>query len=471
VKTPLAARLQTIRVEVEEAQTDKPNNLANGEVRDIRLFRNNSLVKIWHGQTIDDIISKNKAECSVISATKVGGRTLGCQTTVPMVADANQLTAYAFNRDNVKSNDGELKVEGAKSLQKSGTLYVLAIGVNQYAASSKNNDGRNYDLNYAVADVETISEEILAQQAKLTQKQYADIKVIKLKNENATKANILLALQRLAKDGDKIPMPKTFNLELEVELAKIKPTAPEDGLVIYYAGHGTARCLTDEKTNQTNCDRFYLIPHDGFPVEKIENQPDRLNKLYQNSVSDEELSASLETVDAGKMVMVIDACNSGAIEGEEKRRGPMNSKGLAQFAYEKGMDVLTASQSQQSALEGLKLKDKEGKVRTIQHGLLTYALLQGLQTKAANTDADEKLTATEWLSYAVTQVPQMQLEAMKLRNVENRGIADKTKKRAEIYFTNNDEKNLSPEKRGLQSPRLFSRRKTERQPFIIATSR
>jgi hypothetical protein len=40
--------------------------------------------------------------------------------------------------------------------------------------------------------------------------------------------------------------------------------------------------------------------------------------------------------------MVIDACNSGqALEAEEKRRGPMNSKGLAQLAYEKGMYILT----------------------------------------------------------------------------------------------------------------------------------
>jgi hypothetical protein len=38
-------------------------------------------------------------------------------------------------------------------------------------------------------------------------------------------------------------------------------------------------------------------------------------------------------MDAGHLLMVIDACNSGqALEAEEKRRGPMNSKGLAQLA-------------------------------------------------------------------------------------------------------------------------------------------
>ena len=64
---------------------------------------------------------------------------------------------------------------------------------------------------------------------------------------------------------------------------------------------------------------------------------------------------------------MIDACNSGqALEAEEKRRGPMNSKGLAQLAYEKGMYILTAAQSYQAALETSQLG----------HGYLTFALVE-----------------------------------------------------------------------------------------------
>jgi hypothetical protein len=60
-----------------------------------------------------------------------------------------------------------------------------------------------------------------------------------------------------------------------------------------------------------------------------------------------------------------------ALEAEEKRRGPMNSKGLAQLAYEKGMYILTAAQSFQAALEAAQLG----------HGYLTYALVEeGLKT-------------------------------------------------------------------------------------------
>lgn len=51
----------------------------------------------------------------------------------------------------------------------------------------------------------------------------------------------------------------------------------------------------------------------------------------------------------------------------------MNSKGLAQLAYEKGMYILTAAQSYQAALEAAQLG----------HGYLTYALVEeGLKATA-----------------------------------------------------------------------------------------
>ena len=119
---------------------------------------------------------------------------------------------------------------------------------------------------------------------------------------------------------------------------------------------------------------FYLIPHDlGHQGSREQLNQAGLKQILEHGVSDEELQQAFELIDAGKLVLIIDACNSGqALEASEKRRGPMNSKGLAQLAYEKGMYVLTASQSYQAALEGEKLG----------HGLLTYALVEeGLKTQ------------------------------------------------------------------------------------------
>lgn len=437
----------------------QPEHGVTSGARDMRLFRNGSLVKVWRGDVFD------KASGCVSIETKPGEpRRARCTAEVAVVAGENKFTAYAFNSSNVKSNDAEATIEG-RAAKRDGTLYVLAVGVDKYAASGKGN--HNYDLNYAVADIDAIGREMTAQQAALKEKQYADTKVISIKDGNATKENILLALKRFAKDGDKAVIPEGIDPKLREELAKIKTVQPGDALVIYYAGHGTARCVMDEKSKQTNCDRFYLIPTDGFPSQAFADEKARQDSLYQHSISDEELSSALETVDAGKMLMVIDACNSGAIEGEEKRRGPMNSRGLAQLAYEKGMDVLTASQSLQSAQEGMRIRDASGKVIDVKHGLLTYVLLEAFRDKDANKNGDNKLTQDEWLAYATTKVPLLQLDAMKLRSDENRALKP-GKVRSELFFVSSDSKNLPANRRGLQTPRLFTRRETDSSPLVVA---
>lgn len=102
--------------------------------------------------------------------------------------------------------------------------------------------------------------------------------------------------------------------------------------------------------------------------------------MLEHSISDLELDQAFERVDAGQILLVIDACNSGqALEAEEKRRGPMNSKGLAQLAYEKGMYVLTAAQSYQAAQEAahsyLDLQSKTGSGRK-SGGVLTMLIVR-----------------------------------------------------------------------------------------------
>ena len=125
--------------------------------------------------------------------------------------------------------------------------------------------------------------------------------------------------------------------------------------------------------------------------------------ILEHGISDEELERAVEGIDADKLLMVIDACNSGqALEAEEQRRGPMNSKGLAQLAYEKGMYILTAAQSYQAAQE----------VSELGHGLLTYALVEeGLKQVSADGDPkDGEVWVREWFDYATTRVPNMQME-------------------------------------------------------------
>lgn len=410
------AREITVKIEILEASPDEKHRARSG-AKDVRLFRNGSLVRLWRG----DVLQSKKS--AILTAT------------VPVIAGENEFTAYAFNADNVKSNNAGLNVKGAESLKRNGTLYVLAIGVNRYKNA-------NHNLKYAVADADSIGAELVNQQSKLLQKQYAKTEIIKLTDDEATKENILLALKRFAQNAGKTELPNNLSLQTKQELSKIKPTQPEDALVIYFAGHGTA-----------SKDRFYLIPHDGFPLDDAVSK-NSLDALYRQSVSDAELETILETVDAGKMMMIIDACNSGqALESEEKRRGPMNSKGLAQLAYEKGMYILTAAQSRQAALEVSKLG----------HGLLTFSLLEGMRNAERNKDGT--IFERKWLDYAVQRVPELQLDEMQKRDAE---VKQNPTKRSGVVFLNGDNKNLPPEKRGLQSPRIFYRRELETNPLIVA---
>ena len=236
--------------------------------------------------------------------------------------------------------------------------------------------------------------------------------------------NFLAVLHRLA--GDEQPLPATA----PASLGKLKVAQPEDAVVIFFAGHGVA-------------DRgsFYLLPHDlGYIGSRRRLDQAGFLSILAHGVSDRELELAFESVAASQILFVIDACNSGqALEAEEKRRGPMNSKGLAQLAYEKGIYVLAAAQSYQAALEA----DELG------HGLLTYALIEeGLKKVAADLAPKDGLVfLREWFDYATTRVPQLQMEKMKQGRNIGKDVA---------FVEGEEQRDLL--KRNLQRPRAFYRR-------------
>jgi WD40 repeat protein/uncharacterized caspase-like protein len=387
---PITTRNVKVRIEVRDAKPDDKHNAGSGAL-DLRLFRNGSLVQAWRGDVLK------------------GQQSVTLEATLPLVAGQNRLAAYAFNRDNVKSRNATLALTGADTLKRTGTAYVLAVGVNQYA-------NQQYNLKYAVPDAREFGAEIERQQGKLGR--YDHVQVTTLIDQQATKANILAALARLAAD-----------------------TQPEDEVVVYFAGHGTA-----------HANQFYLIPHDlGYTGSRTQLNESGLSSILAHSISDRELEAAFEQVNAAQLMFVIDACNSGqALEAEEKRRGPMNSKGLAQLAYEKGMYILTAAQSFQAAQEAA----------TVGHGLLTYALVEeGLkQAMADDEPKDGAVLAREWFDYAEQRVPAMQVE--KVKQARDIGV--------NISFVEGEERGLDFAKRVAQRPRVFYRRELEAQPLVVA---
>ncbi len=394
----VATRTVKVKIDVTDAPADKDNPQGSG-ARDLRLFRNGSLVKVWRGDVLK------------------GQSTVSLEDEITVTAGPNRLVAYAFNRDNVKSKDAPLVFTGADTLKRKGIAYIIAVGINEY-------ENTQYNLKYATADARDFAEEMRRKQTQIGS--FERVEVIQLLDQDATKANVLAAIKRLAGEAGP-PSLKAGPLDA------LKRAEPEDTVVIYFAGHGTAQAQ-----------RFYLIPHDlGYKGERTKLTEQGLSTMLAHSISDVELEAAVEDLDAGHLLLIIDACNSGqALEAEEKRRGPMNSKGLAQLAYEKGMYILTAAQSFQAALEAAQLG----------HGYLTYALVEeGLKTPVGDTSPKDGLViAREWLDFATDRVPQMQEEKM----AQGRGLG------LEIAFTEG-------ETRSVQRPRVFYRRELEANPLVI----
>lgn len=377
----LTSRVATVRVEVSEAPPDE-NHPAGSGVRDVRLFRNGILVKTWRGEpSLQD------------------GRVV-LEATLPVVPGENRLTAYGFNRDNVKSTDASLVVIGDECLRREGTLYVLAVGIDEYS---------DQKLYYAVSDAEALGDELKRQQEALGN--YARIEVVRLLDQEATKANLLAAIGRLSATSSGAPPAGS-----SAALFRLEASQPEDAVLIYYAGHGAAEGKS-----------FYLQMH-GFSEARCTADSDS-EAAASCCVSDAELEQALAEVDAGHLLLILDTCDAGqALESDEGRRGPLNAKGLVQLAYEKGMYILAAAQRGQPAVEDL----------VEEHGFLLNALIHGLKTSGVGrTLEDGQVTAREWFDYVAEQVP------LKVGSLENfKGV--------------------------VPYPRVFYRREPEQRPFVVA---
>lgn len=387
-------------------QPRQPGHGASSGAQDLRLFRNGTLVRIWRNNLFK---LGPKDGCEQLAPESPGGpQRVRCRAVVPVVAGDNQFSAYAFNREKVKSEDSLFAVTGAATLKRDRTLYVLAVGVGQY-------ENPDFNLNYPVRDAQEFGAEVRRRQEQIGY--YQKVEVIRLLDQGARKDFILSALKILE-----------------------EAVQPEDGVIVYFSGHGIARG-----------DRFYLIPTDlGYKGPRGRGGAAGMQTLFDHSISDLELEDAFSGIDAGRLLLVIDACNSGrALHADDWRRGPMNTKGLGQLAYEKGMYVLTASQDAELAYESEALK----------HSYLTYALVEeGLKVKVgvADADGDGALLLREWFDFAKRRVPSMRRERVE------QAARQQNKSLVEVEVV---------EQGKVQQPRVFYRREPELEAFVVAKSR
>ncbi len=314
-----------------------------------------------------------------------GRRALVYQVQVPRRADLRTIafSAYAFNEDRVKSASVGATLDRTVDAPSSpGTAYIVSVGVN------KTQDSPTWDLRFAAADARLMSD-VLVNALKRTE-QFSRVIMVPLVSDanvlpgeaSATKYHLKAVLDLLA------GRPVEERLRRQIPAAAyLRKVQPEDLVLLSFSSHG----FTDAGGS------FHIVLEDT-----VTNRNRTLGMgSVVNSLSSDELSVWLSDIDAGEMVMVIDACHSEASVNEQAfKPAPIGSRGLGQLAYEKGMRILAASQTAQTAAE------RPGAIR---QGLLTYALLRdGLeQGRADFQQKDGRITLREWLEYGARRVPDL----------------------------------------------------------------
>jgi len=241
------------------------------------------------------------------------------------------------------------------------SLHAVMIGVDDYKDDK-------LDLNYAAKDANDLHQALEQASKKffnvddtnrvffynLTINREGKLGTDKIKGKTPAKVNIIQTLE-------------------EIE----KKSKPEDILLVFFAGHGE---IVDK-------DQLLLLTTEAtstnFEGIRMRELLDQLNKIP-----------------AGKRVLILDACHSGAAinnldyaqltgkrDVKDAERQSQRLKELDKLASKSGFAIITASSSDQKALE----------LPQYEHGLMTYALLNAMLNNKTSLDENNQLQLEKWL--------------------------------------------------------------------------
>ncbi len=406
-------------------------------VYDVRLFRDGQMVGSWPRDGAEKLLQRTSKDFRATEkltgekrfleelhdwqqATKVKpGNTVktdprtGMMTLppfrvkLPREKDVSNIefSAYGFNEDRVKSQTAKWELPGdviaklSKAQPVKPRAYIVAVGVNAY-------ENQVFDLEFAADDARRMSA-VIAEKLTATGRYGTVIPVTLISDYKTRESPRILTEKQATKDKFHAVLELLAGKNVDRQLLvgvknadQLRRATPDDLVLIMYSSHGYA----DRAGN------FYFIPYDTGPgTDKVFT-----NTVRQHSISSGELSLWLQDVDAGDMIMIVDACHSAAaIEGSDFKPGPMGSRGLGQLSYDKGMKILTATQADNVALES----------NLIKQGLLTYALVRdGIEARQADyKPKDNVINIGEWLSYGVDRVPKL-YEEVRAGKIQDFGV-------------------------------------------------
>lgn len=167
---------------------------------------------------------------------------------------------------------------------------------------------------------------------------------------------------------------ESYRLRREIErfFTKRKST---DTLLFYFSGHG----LIDDYSGQ-----LYLAVRD---TEK--DAPD------STTISSDFIYRNIGKCYAGKKVVILDCCYSGAITNDTRTKGSPPKVAMGEQFAGKGVVFLSASTAWQYAFQETDIKELTEEAQS----LFTRFLVQGLETGGADLDGDGEIKISELYEY------------------------------------------------------------------------
>ena len=324
-------------------------------------------------------IHQNGTRVLVSQDMQEDGKAKICTFRLDLVEGENQIEIKAACSDGSwESEPARLTLRHQKSLPQP-ELYVLAVGINDYAEAS-------FSLDYAVPDARAFAE-LFTNRAPDSYGGKDHVHVREVVNDQATKQGILQALDEIAGQAKR-----------------------QDVFVMLLAGHG-------EMVGQ----RYYFLPHDFRRSENI-NDSIRATGLPQDAFDDAIGKMPL------KRVVIYDTCKSGGALGGRSRNGVGFAKAIESSARAQGSYIISAVAANAEAQE----------VDQLGHGILTYALLAaagavdagplvGHTVEPTELESGYGLAVRDWLDYAEDTVPSLMKPLLRIAsNSLNRNATERT---------------------------------------------